>query len=143
MDFTKQNLSYLLKQNYDAEFISAVYSLPTITVDSFMRNYVLGKDSIQARTAFRVEYDTMLQYTEIARKLHIMTDTKVLINFAFYYKMSVEISKILSFQSWKIKIKCGAKFGIKLVCLHNVCTVILFLYVTLRNRIPIHILPPS
>lgn len=83
VNFSEQDLSYLLKPHYDANFLQLVYSLPLITPDKLLEpksslsstaGFQLNKNH---RTAFRVEYESMDDFLRIAKLLDIMADTKV------------------------------------------------------------------
>ncbi|KAI6173908.1 hypothetical protein M3Y98_01132900 [Aphelenchoides besseyi] len=69
VEFTALNQSSLLKSNYDHEFIDHVYQLPTIQFESFIKLKTKGAE-------YRITYQTMAQYTSIAKGLRLMADTK-------------------------------------------------------------------
>ena len=81
VNFSEQDLSYLLKPNYDANFLQLVYSLPLITPDKLLEPKSSLSSTAQLnknhRTAFRVEYESMDDFLRIAKLLDIMADTKV------------------------------------------------------------------
>jgi alpha-1,3-mannosyl-glycoprotein beta-1,2-N-acetylglucosaminyltransferase len=72
-NFSQLNLNYLLKENYDEPFMKLVYGLPKLTIDETitktLQTTLTGED-------VRIEYNSMQEYTDSARKLHIMIDTK-------------------------------------------------------------------
>ncbi|XP_069103331.1 alpha-1,3-mannosyl-glycoprotein 2-beta-N-acetylglucosaminyltransferase-like [Argopecten irradians] len=68
--FTKKNLSYLMKENYDPWFKHMVYDTPEVTVAEVMSG------SKKHLKALRVTYTTKEQYKSTAKKLGIMDDFK-------------------------------------------------------------------
>jgi alpha-1,3-mannosyl-glycoprotein beta-1,2-N-acetylglucosaminyltransferase len=84
-NFTQLNLNYLLKENYDKPFMDLVYGLPKLSVDEAISKSL--KSTLSSRESARIEYSSMQEYTDTARKLRIMIDTKAgvprfVINFA-------------------------------------------------------------
>lgn len=67
------DLKYLLKDSYDGPFISLVYGLPLISLDAVVSKTL---ETTSTGESVRIEYASMQEYTEGARKLHIMIDTK-------------------------------------------------------------------
>jgi alpha-1,3-mannosyl-glycoprotein beta-1,2-N-acetylglucosaminyltransferase len=76
VEFTRMDLSNLLQQNYDREFLQRVYSLPTVTIEDLMRPKEAEKDT-ELSKEYRLEYGTMDEFLVIARRVGIMADTKV------------------------------------------------------------------
>uniref|UniRef100_A0AC34Q4N6 Alpha-1,3-mannosyl-glycoprotein 2-beta-N-acetylglucosaminyltransferase n=1 Tax=Panagrolaimus sp. JU765 TaxID=591449 RepID=A0AC34Q4N6_9BILA len=72
-NFSQLSLDYLLKKNYDGPFIDQIYGFKKMTVDEVVAK-TINNDKNDGFV--RIEYSTMHEYTEIARKLHIMIDTK-------------------------------------------------------------------
>ncbi|XP_060073454.1 alpha-1,3-mannosyl-glycoprotein 2-beta-N-acetylglucosaminyltransferase-like [Ylistrum balloti] len=68
--FTKKNLSYLMKENYDPWFKRLVYDTPEVTVAEVMSG------SKKHLKALRVTYTTKEQFKATAKKLGIMDDFK-------------------------------------------------------------------
>lgn len=68
--FTKRNLSYLLKDNYDRTFLKTVYGFPLVTSGDLMGN----THSDQA--AVRIQYDNKEDFKLKAKLLGIMDDMK-------------------------------------------------------------------
>lgn len=73
MNFSQIPLNYLLKQNYDEPFIDRIYRLPGMSVEEVISKTIHPEGS---GLVVRIDYSSMPEYTEIARKLHIMIDTK-------------------------------------------------------------------
>ncbi|XP_065841920.1 alpha-1,3-mannosyl-glycoprotein 2-beta-N-acetylglucosaminyltransferase-like isoform X2 [Oscarella lobularis] len=69
--FLKQDLTYLLKSNYDKGFVSRVYRIPTRSLSSIDSQRGCG-DAKEAR----VEYLTAGQFVSYARQFGIMNDLK-------------------------------------------------------------------
>nr|XP_023028780.1 alpha-1,3-mannosyl-glycoprotein 2-beta-N-acetylglucosaminyltransferase-like [Leptinotarsa decemlineata] len=68
--FTKMNLSYLLKENYDNGFVRKVYQSPII-------NYQDLKDGkVRHNVPTRIIYKTKEEYKLITKKLGLMDDFK-------------------------------------------------------------------
>uniref|UniRef100_A0AC34FPA7 Alpha-1,3-mannosyl-glycoprotein 2-beta-N-acetylglucosaminyltransferase n=1 Tax=Panagrolaimus sp. ES5 TaxID=591445 RepID=A0AC34FPA7_9BILA len=72
-NFSQINLNYLLKNNYDEPFLFLVYGLPKLTVDEIVSKTL---QTTNTGESVRIEYSSMQEYTDAARKLHIMIDTK-------------------------------------------------------------------
>lgn len=66
--FTTLNLTYLLRENYDVEYVKLVYSLPTVTYEELKMN------SIQHSNAVRIAYYTKDMFRRNARFLGLMDD---------------------------------------------------------------------
>jgi alpha-1,3-mannosyl-glycoprotein beta-1,2-N-acetylglucosaminyltransferase len=77
VNFTKLNLNYLLKDQYDGPFLDKIYSIPQLSIDELIKETLKKRES---STSFRVQYSSMHEYTNIARRLNIMIDTKVRFN---------------------------------------------------------------
>ncbi|KAI1730588.1 GNT-I family domain-containing protein [Ditylenchus destructor] len=77
-NFSRMDLGYLQKSVYDADFQNNVHALPAVSVDEFMRKAVEIEMTNESRkiTEYRIEYSSMKEFTDIAFKLQIMTDTK-------------------------------------------------------------------
>ncbi|XP_073964969.1 alpha-1,3-mannosyl-glycoprotein 2-beta-N-acetylglucosaminyltransferase [Choristoneura fumiferana] len=67
VEFTKLNLTYLLKDKYDHAFTTLVYSLPEATADEVMAGQ--GGEG-----AVRVPYSTAKTYQRAAKRLGLMED---------------------------------------------------------------------
>ncbi|VDN50917.1 unnamed protein product [Dracunculus medinensis] len=72
VDFTAENLDYLLKENYDKVFLERVYSAEVITTLYLSKTKLLKRNN-----EYRIEYSTIIDYLFIAEKLQIMRDFKV------------------------------------------------------------------
>lgn len=72
VDFSKKDLSYLLKENYDQKLVAEVYKLPVVTIQE------LRQGLVQTKGAVRIQYLNRNQFKESARSLGIMDDTKVI-----------------------------------------------------------------
>lgn len=70
VEFTKMNLTYLLKQNYDKQFVDQVYSCPVVTFEEIRRGLVTTKNPV------RIQYNTKDQYKRTAKLLGLMDDFK-------------------------------------------------------------------
>ncbi|XP_033725475.1 alpha-1,3-mannosyl-glycoprotein 2-beta-N-acetylglucosaminyltransferase-like isoform X1 [Pecten maximus] len=68
--FTKKDLSYLKKENYDPWFTHMVYETPEVTVAEVMSG------SKKHLKALRVTYTTKEQFKSVAKRLGIMDDFK-------------------------------------------------------------------
>ncbi|XP_055310171.1 alpha-1,3-mannosyl-glycoprotein 2-beta-N-acetylglucosaminyltransferase [Sitodiplosis mosellana] len=68
--FTKMNLTHLLKQNYDKQFLNHVYSCPVLTFEEVRRGLVSVKGPV------RIQYNTKDQYKRTAKLLGLMDDFK-------------------------------------------------------------------
>jgi len=67
--FTKTDLSYLLKENYDETFVERVHSLPLVTVDQFHDKRVFAPE-------VQVHYASQQEFQNVAKQLGAMTDFK-------------------------------------------------------------------
>ncbi|ALC42527.1 Mgat1 [Drosophila busckii] len=68
--FSKLNLSYLLKENYDNTFLKQIYVLPLVTFDELRRNLIAIEGPV------RIQYNTRDQYKRISHLLGLMNDFK-------------------------------------------------------------------
>ncbi|XP_063702178.1 alpha-1,3-mannosyl-glycoprotein 2-beta-N-acetylglucosaminyltransferase [Culicoides brevitarsis] len=66
--FGKMNLTYLLKDNYDKQFIERVYQCPVITFEELRRGLAKNLNEV------RVQYNTKDQYKRICKLLGLMDD---------------------------------------------------------------------
>ncbi|KAH8372374.1 hypothetical protein KR093_011237 [Drosophila rubida] len=71
VQFSKIDLSYLLKDNYDTAFLKQVYVLPLVTFDELRRNLIALEGPV------RIQYNNRDQYKRITRMLGLMDDFKV------------------------------------------------------------------
>lgn len=69
--FSKHDLTYLLKENYDKTFENDVYQAPVVTLDELRRDLVTSKGPV------RIQYSNRNQYKSAAKALGIMDDFKV------------------------------------------------------------------
>eukprot|EP00055_Hartaetosiga_balthica_P010510 m.45060 g.45060 ORF g.45060 m.45060 type:complete len:470 (-) comp7201_c0_seq1:129-1538(-) len=67
IDFTKEDLSYLIKDNYDLDFLQEVYSAPVVSSFGAMNTHA---------PIVRIEYTSPPHYLKIAREFGIMDDIK-------------------------------------------------------------------
>lgn len=65
------NLTYLLKDNYDKQFIDRVYQCPVITFEELRRGLAKNLNEV------RVQYNTKDQYKRITKLLGLMDDFRV------------------------------------------------------------------
>ncbi|XP_054738847.1 alpha-1,3-mannosyl-glycoprotein 2-beta-N-acetylglucosaminyltransferase [Anastrepha obliqua] len=70
VNFSKMNLSYLLRENYDRIFLNDVYSYPIVTYDELRRNLITTDGPV------RIQYTTREQYKHITSILGLMGDFK-------------------------------------------------------------------
>lgn len=70
VDFTRMNLTHLLKPNYDKQFLQHVYSCPVVTFEEIRRGLVMTKNPV------RIQYNTKDQYKRTAKLLGLMDDFK-------------------------------------------------------------------
>lgn len=70
VEFTKMNLSYLLKDNYDKTFIKNVYDCPMVTYEELRRNLISLEGPV------RIQYSTKEQYKRTTKLLGLMDDFK-------------------------------------------------------------------
>lgn len=68
--FSKNDLTYLLKENYDKTFNDDVYQAPVVTLDELRRDLVTSKGPV------RIQYSNRNQYKSAAKALGIMDDFK-------------------------------------------------------------------
>ncbi|BES97368.1 GNT-I family [Nesidiocoris tenuis] len=68
VDFTARNLSYLLKDNYDAAFVKTVYESPIVT------HQELRAGTVVAQGPVRIPYNTKMKYKVAAKVLGLMDD---------------------------------------------------------------------
>ncbi|XP_023250627.1 alpha-1,3-mannosyl-glycoprotein 2-beta-N-acetylglucosaminyltransferase-like [Seriola lalandi dorsalis] len=69
--FTKQNLSYLLKEKYDEKFIKEVYSAPLVKIEELQQG-----GSLRGPGPYRVQYSSRDSFKVFARNLGVMDDLK-------------------------------------------------------------------
>ncbi|XP_040909588.1 alpha-1,3-mannosyl-glycoprotein 2-beta-N-acetylglucosaminyltransferase b [Toxotes jaculatrix] len=69
--FTKQNLSYLLKEKYDEQFIKEVYSAPLVKIEELQQG-----GSLRGPGPYRVQYSSRDSFKVFARNLGVMDDLK-------------------------------------------------------------------
>ncbi|XP_070535872.1 alpha-1,3-mannosyl-glycoprotein 2-beta-N-acetylglucosaminyltransferase-like [Ptychodera flava] len=70
VEFTKKDLSYLKKTNYDAAFLKEVYDAPSITLNQLTKENGLG------HTVVRIQYTDKDTFKNHAKVLGIMNDFK-------------------------------------------------------------------
>uniref|UniRef100_A0A0M3KFD0 Alpha-1,3-mannosyl-glycoprotein 2-beta-N-acetylglucosaminyltransferase n=1 Tax=Anisakis simplex TaxID=6269 RepID=A0A0M3KFD0_ANISI len=75
VNFTLLNLDYLLKENYDQHFIDHVYSTPLLPFSKLRARIARGVGNKSRE--YRIEYDRLERYLDIAKQLQIMGDFKV------------------------------------------------------------------
>lgn len=68
--FTKRNLTFLLKEEYDPRFINTVYKSPLVSFDYFHSGQVMPAPSV------RVQYESDEAFKSLANQLRIMSDIK-------------------------------------------------------------------
>ncbi|CAI9732939.1 alpha-1,3-mannosyl-glycoprotein 2-beta-N-acetylglucosaminyltransferase-like isoform X2 [Octopus vulgaris] len=68
--FTKKDISYLMQDKYDVDFIKRVYSCMTVTATDVVNG--IGKD----KKCLRVQYNTKEEFKTFAKQLGIMDDLK-------------------------------------------------------------------
>ncbi|XP_068144990.1 alpha-1,3-mannosyl-glycoprotein 2-beta-N-acetylglucosaminyltransferase [Drosophila tropicalis] len=68
--FSKINMTYLLKDNYDNTFLRQVYTYPIVTYDELRRNLIAADGPV------RIQYTTRDQYKRMTRLLGLMDDFK-------------------------------------------------------------------
>ncbi|KAH1015126.1 alpha-1,3-mannosyl-glycoprotein 2-beta-N-acetylglucosaminyltransferase [Dendroctonus ponderosae] len=66
--FSKMNLSYLLKENYDKDFVGSVYKCPTVKYDDLRDNHISFDGPV------RITYRKLNEYKLISKKLGLMDD---------------------------------------------------------------------
>lgn len=69
--FTKQDLSYLLKEKYDENFIKEVYSAPLVKIEDLQQG-----GSLKGIGPYRVQYSSRDSFKVFARNLGVMDDLK-------------------------------------------------------------------
>lgn len=77
VSFTKKNLNYLLRENYDESFIKYVYERPVVTYEELRRGQIPSDGPV------RIQYNTKDQYKRLVRMLGLMDDFKVSKNRSF------------------------------------------------------------
>ncbi|PIK41283.1 Alpha-1,3-mannosyl-glycoprotein 2-beta-N-acetylglucosaminyltransferase [Apostichopus japonicus] len=70
IDFTKKDLSYLKKSNYDKSFLAEVYSIPEITLSK------LKEGSAEGLSNVRLTYTSPQTFKTYANALKVMNDFK-------------------------------------------------------------------
>ncbi|KAF6203659.1 hypothetical protein GE061_001991 [Apolygus lucorum] len=68
VDFKTKNLSYLLKDNYDAAFVKTVYESPIVTHQELRSGNVVHKGPV------RIPYNSKMKYKIAAKSLGLMDD---------------------------------------------------------------------
>uniref|UniRef100_A0A6B2EET9 Alpha-1,3-mannosyl-glycoprotein 2-beta-N-acetylglucosaminyltransferase n=1 Tax=Phlebotomus kandelakii TaxID=1109342 RepID=A0A6B2EET9_9DIPT len=68
--FSKMNLTYLLKSNYDVTFLKHVYECPVVTFEELRRRMITTKEPV------RIQYNTKDQYKKATKMLGLMDDFK-------------------------------------------------------------------
>lgn len=68
--FTKRNLTFLLKEEYDPKFINTVYKSPLVSIDYFDSGKVIPAPSV------RVQYESEETFVSLAKEFGIMDDVK-------------------------------------------------------------------
>ncbi|KAF7265362.1 alpha-1,3-mannosyl-glycoprotein 2-beta-N-acetylglucosaminyltransferase [Rhynchophorus ferrugineus] len=66
--FTKMNLTYLIKDTYDKEFVGLVYKMPVISYEDLRNNNISVNGSV------RITYRKVNDYKTAAKKLGLMDD---------------------------------------------------------------------
>uniref|UniRef100_T1GJB1 Alpha-1,3-mannosyl-glycoprotein 2-beta-N-acetylglucosaminyltransferase n=1 Tax=Megaselia scalaris TaxID=36166 RepID=T1GJB1_MEGSC len=61
VNFSKLNLNYLLKENYDNTFLKNVYTLPVVTFEELRRNMIKMDGPV------RIQYNTKDQYSVLVK----------------------------------------------------------------------------
>ena len=69
--FTKQDLSYLLKEKYDEKFIKDVYSAPLVKIEDLQQG-----GSLRGPGPYRIQYSSRDSFKVFARNLGVMDDLK-------------------------------------------------------------------
>ncbi|XP_047461670.1 alpha-1,3-mannosyl-glycoprotein 2-beta-N-acetylglucosaminyltransferase b [Mugil cephalus] len=69
--FTKQDLSYLLKEKYEEKFIKEVYSAPLVKIEDLQQG-----GSLRGPGPYRVQYSSRDSFKVFARNLGVMDDLK-------------------------------------------------------------------
>ena len=68
--FTKRNLTFLLKDEYDPKFINIVYKSPLVSFEYFNSGQGMPAPSV------RIQYDTEQSFVALANQLGVMSDLK-------------------------------------------------------------------
>lgn len=68
--WTKKDLSYLMKEEYDVSYVRDVYNCPAVGVDQLRNGAISGTEAV------RVQYDSKESFKSIAKKIGIMDDLK-------------------------------------------------------------------
>ncbi|XP_028316440.1 alpha-1,3-mannosyl-glycoprotein 2-beta-N-acetylglucosaminyltransferase b [Gouania willdenowi] len=69
--FTKHDLSFLLRENYDEKFIRDVYEAPLVKMEDLQRS-----GAVRGPGPYRVQYSTRDSFKVFARNLGVMDDLK-------------------------------------------------------------------
>ncbi|KAJ7991809.1 hypothetical protein DPEC_G00287720 [Dallia pectoralis] len=69
--FTKQDLSYLTKENFDVNFVKEVYSTPLVKVEEIQQG-----GALKGPGPYRVQYSSRDSFKVLARSLGVMDDLK-------------------------------------------------------------------
>ncbi|XP_068566894.1 alpha-1,3-mannosyl-glycoprotein 2-beta-N-acetylglucosaminyltransferase b [Cebidichthys violaceus] len=69
--FTKQDLSYLLKEKYDEKFIKEIYGTPLVKIEDLQQG-----GSLRGPGPYRVQYSSRDSFKVFARNLGVMDDLK-------------------------------------------------------------------
>ncbi|XP_030203416.1 alpha-1,3-mannosyl-glycoprotein 2-beta-N-acetylglucosaminyltransferase b [Gadus morhua] len=69
--FTKQDLSHLVKEQYDARFVKEVYGAPLVRVEDLLQG-----STLTGTGPFRVQYSSRDSFKVLARNLGVMDDLK-------------------------------------------------------------------
>ncbi|XP_008279303.1 alpha-1,3-mannosyl-glycoprotein 2-beta-N-acetylglucosaminyltransferase b [Stegastes partitus] len=69
--FTKQDLSYLLKEKYEEKYIKEVYSVPLVKIEELQQG-----GTLKGPGPFRVQYSSRDSFKVFARNLGVMDDLK-------------------------------------------------------------------
>ncbi|CDQ84158.1 unnamed protein product [Oncorhynchus mykiss] len=69
--FTKHDLSYLMKENFDVNFVKQVYSAPLIKVEELQQG-----GGLTGTGPYRVQYSSRDNFKVLARNLGVMDDLK-------------------------------------------------------------------
>ncbi|XP_062302196.1 alpha-1,3-mannosyl-glycoprotein 2-beta-N-acetylglucosaminyltransferase b [Osmerus eperlanus] len=69
--FTKQDLSYLLKEKYDENFVKEVYSAPQVKIEDLQQG-----GGLRGTGPYRVQYSSRDTFKVLARNLGVMDDLK-------------------------------------------------------------------
>ncbi|XP_022664829.1 alpha-1,3-mannosyl-glycoprotein 2-beta-N-acetylglucosaminyltransferase-like [Varroa destructor] len=72
IDFSQRDLTYLLKDNYDVEFVKEVYGSPVVALPSILS----GSIALPMSRAVRLTYRSQTTFKRLAKALSIMDDFK-------------------------------------------------------------------